>query len=361
MATTAEYGLGPFTYPRGWFMVAEASEVEDGKVLPLRFFGTELALYRGQSGNVVLLDAICPHMGTNIARNTTSYVVLDGQVEGDSVRCPYHGWRFGADGRCDDIPYHDGPIPPKARLTKWQVEERYGCVWAWHDPEGGAPEYDLPAVPEWDDSAWVHWTIDHLGELDCHPQEVLDNMADAPHLGPIHGSTLAYFENELRDHVIIQRQGGGHRTLAADNTLLETDTFYTGPGILLSRLTGFYEALMLITHTPVDDGRIKAWHALLVKSENAVATEEDVATARGFQESSRLAFLQDFEVWSAKAPVFQILQIKSDGPFHKVREWYKQFYNPREEAAGRQEKMNGKYFTPWLEPAPDAVVAKGRY
>ena len=360
MATTAEYGLGPFTFPRGWFMVAEAGEVGE-EVVPLRLFGKELALYRGKSGRLVLLDAICAHMGTNIARNTTSYVVLDGQIEGDSVRCPYHAWRYGPDGKCNDIPYHDGPIPATACLNSWHVQERYGCVWMWHDPEGGEPDYDIPDLPEWDDPAWVRWTIDHMGEIDSHPQEVLDNMADAPHLGPIHGSMLEYFENEVRDHVVVQRQGGGHKTLAASNTLLETDTFYTGPAILISRLTGFYDAIMLITHTPVEDGRLKVWHALMVKSDHAVATEEEVAQAREFQESSRLAFLQDFEVWTAKAPILQIMQIKSDGPFHKIREWYRQFYNPREEIAGRQARVNGTHLTNWLKPAPEEVIARGRY
>jgi len=360
MATTADYGLGPFTFPRGWFMIADAEELTDS-VLPLRFFGQELALYRGQDGQPILLNAICPHMGTNIARNTTSYVVQDGHVEGDSIRCPYHGWSFGADGKCDSIPYHDGPIPPKAKLKAWRVEERYGCIWTWHDPEDGEPDYDLPAIPEWDDSAWVQWKIDHLGELDSHPQEVLDNMADSPHLGPIHGSDLKYFENEMRDHIVIQRQGGGHKTLAESNTMLETDTFYTGPGILLSRLTGFYDALMLITNTPIDDGRIKVWHALLVRSDNEPVTETDVKTARQFQADSLAAFAQDFEVWTAKQPALQIMQIKSDGPFHKVREWYGQFYNPRSESAERQARVNGKYFTSWLEPAPESVVAQGRY
>ena len=360
MATTAEYDLGPFTFPRGWFMIAEAGEVGEG-VLPLRFFGNEFALYRGESGRLVLLDAICAHMGTNIARNSTSFVVLDGQIEGDSIRCPYHAWRYGPDGKCNDIPYHDGPIPARACLNSWPVEERYGCIWMWYDPEGGQPDYGIPALPQWDDPGWVRWTIDQMGEIDSHPQEVIDNMADSPHLGPIHGSTLAYFENEVRDHIVIQRQGGGHKTLAASNTLLETDTFYTGPAILMSRLTGIYDAIMLIAHTPVEDGRLKVWHALMVQSEHAVATEADVAKARDFQEFSRLAFLQDFEVWTAKAPVFQIMRIKGDGPFHKIREWYRQFYNPREEVADRQTKVNGTYLTNWLKPAPEEVVARGRY
>ena len=172
---------------------------------------------------------------------------------------------------------------------------------------------------------------------------------------------MEYFENEVRDHIVIQRQGGGHKTLAASNTLLETDTFYTGPAILLARMTGLYDAIMLIANTPVEDGRIKVWHGLIVKSENEAPAEADVELARKYQEAGRLAFLQDFEVWEHKAPIFQIMQIRSDGPFNKIREWYRQFYNPREEAAERQAKVNGTYYTNWLKPAPEQVVARGRY
>ena len=93
MATTEEYGLGIHQFPRGWFMIAEADEVQN-KALPLRFFGRDFVIYRGESGKVFLMDAYCPHMGTHLGGNTTSYVVIDGQIEGDSIRCPYHAWRF---------------------------------------------------------------------------------------------------------------------------------------------------------------------------------------------------------------------------------------------------------------------------
>lgn len=360
MATTKEYRLGDFTYPRGWFMVADAEELED-KPLALHFFGQELALYRGESGRAVLLDAYCPHMGTHIAKNTTSYVVIDGQIEGDSIRCPYHAWRFGPDGKCNEIPYHNGPIPSSACIKSWPIMERYGCIFAWHDPEGGEPEYALSDLPEWDDPNWVRWKIDRMGELEAHPQEAMDNIVDIAHLGPIHGSTLAYFENEFRGHLAIQRQGGGHKTLAADNTLLETDTWYTGPGVLMSRMTGFHESVMLIAHTPVRDGRIKVWHGLMVKGENTPASDQDVKQAREFQEGSRLAFLQDFEVWANKKPALQVLQVKGDGPYHKAREWYGQYYKPRKQAAAVQKKVNGVYKVDWMPPAPEAVVARGKY
>jgi 3-ketosteroid 9alpha-monooxygenase subunit A len=333
MAKTADYNIGPHTFPRGWFMIGISNEVTD-QPQGVRYFGHDFALYRGKkSGKVILLDAYCPHMGTHLAKNKSSYTARDGHVVDDDIQCPYHAWRFGADGRCNHIPYYNGAIPKAASVKSWPVREHAGLIFMWHDPEGGEPDFDLPVLSEYGQPHWVPWNVDKLGVMASHPQEVIDNIADLPHLGPIHGSTVEYFENEFRGHKAIQRQAGGHRTLVAGpNDKLYTDTVYHGPGILVSHLTGLFDTVLLITHTPVDDGVIEVWHALLVKTQNAVPTDADREAARGFNESSRLAFLQDFEVWGNKRAAINILQIPTDGPFHKARIWYKQFYHPRSEA-----------------------------
>ena len=73
MATTKDYRLGEFTYPRGWFMIAESTELDTHKPLAVRFFGKDFALYRGRAtGKVVLLDAYCPHMKTHLAAPNTT-------------------------------------------------------------------------------------------------------------------------------------------------------------------------------------------------------------------------------------------------------------------------------------------------
>ena len=97
MAKAADYGLGPNTFPRGWFIVAESKELDDGP-MAVRFFGQDFALYRGESGKPVMLDAYCAHMGTHLTASTSAMIVKNGeQIEGDSIRCPYHGWRYDAD------------------------------------------------------------------------------------------------------------------------------------------------------------------------------------------------------------------------------------------------------------------------
>ena len=341
MAKAAEYGLGPHTFPRGWFIVAESKELDEGP-MAVRFFGQDFALYRGESGKAVMLDAYCAHMGTHLAASKSAIIVADGrQIEGDSIRCPYHGWRYASDGQVDDIPYHDGPCPKSAALTSYEVRDVMGCVMMWFDPEGGEPEYEPPFLNEWDDPQWVHWELDHLGELAIHGEEILDNMADAQHLGPTHGAPCEYFENEFNDHVVIQRQGGFHQTY---DCYLITTTWYTGPGILLSKQE-FGEVLTfeLIANTPVDDGVSKVWHAALARAQNVPHTEEDIATAKGIQAGALQAFAADFDVWRHKRPALKIMAMKRDGPFKLVRKWYSQFYDERSKAAEFHGELNGKY------------------
>ncbi|MBU3600471.1 Rieske (2Fe-2S) protein [Polynucleobacter sp. 30F-ANTBAC] len=363
MATTKEYRLGEFTYPRGWFMIADSEELNQPKAVAVRFFGRDFVIYRGKaSGKAILLDAYCPHMKTHLAKNTTSYVMIDGggtNIEGDSIRCPYHAWRFNSAGKCDDIPYHTGPIPEAACVKSWTVREEMGAVWIWYDPENGEPEWDLPVRSEWNDPQWVRWQYDHLGLLNQHPQEVVDNIADYGHLSPIHGSTVQKYENEFKGHVATQRQCGPHRTLVgADGVspILHTLTSYHGPGMLISDMTGYAEAILMITHTPVDDGVIKVWHALMVKSANKEATVTDTIDARAFQVASRLAFEQDFEVWANKEACLNGMFIPSDGPFARVRLWYKQFFNPRANKQEFLDRSEGYYIPQGATPYTDGVA-----
>lgn len=348
MAKTSDYGLGEFAFPRGWFMIAAAKDVER-KPRPVRFFGRDMVLYRGASGRVVLLDAYCPHMRVHIGRNTTSYIVKDGeQIEGDSIRCPGHGWRFTPEGRCDDIPYSANPIPKAACIKSHKVVEKAGCIFMWHDMEEGAPDFDLPAFAEWDmeGEGWVRWRLDDLATLPIHPQEILDNMADYAHFVPVHGSrNVVWFENEFRDHIIMQRFGAGHRTLIEGDAVMQTDTWYTGPGILLCRMEGEHPSLIMICNTPVEDGVVHVWYALMVKVSDKTPDEAGVSTARSYQDVALEAFAQDFELWRYKEPALAILQIRDDGPFHKERLWHRQFYNPRARAPEIHARVNGVHTT----------------
>ena len=74
MARSADYGLGEYAFPRGWFVVAESAEIGRAP-FNVHYFGQDLLLYRGASGRVVMLDAYCPHMGTHLGMSRNSATV----------------------------------------------------------------------------------------------------------------------------------------------------------------------------------------------------------------------------------------------------------------------------------------------
>ena len=85
-------------YPTGWFVAAWSHEVPVGKVIPARYFGEDLVIWRGESGQAVVMDAYCPHMGCHLAIGAVGHALEHGGTVGDTIQCPFHGWRFDAQG-----------------------------------------------------------------------------------------------------------------------------------------------------------------------------------------------------------------------------------------------------------------------
>jgi 3-ketosteroid 9alpha-monooxygenase subunit A len=356
MAKTADYGLGEFTYPRGWLMVA-ASDTVTAVPSEGRFFGEDVVFYRGASGRPAMLGAYCPHMGAHLGVGLGGATARKGlQVEGDSIRCPNHGWRFGADGRCLQIPYSPMKIPATLGVRSWRVEERAGCIFAWHDPEGGEPTYELPEFAEWHDPRWLRWSIDQVGELEVHPLELAEHGVDKIHLANVHGA----------DRILAHQVSfSAHRAqttsttalVLADGTGSEPSVVhsrYTGPALLLAEIPGERPAILLFCHTPTDDGKVRAFHGVMMRARGAAVTEEDRAAHRSMCKLSLESFNQDLTLFRRKRPTLRPAQIPGDGPFRQYRLWYSQFYQPRSQTAAIQAaaagviETNDVYDAPWI-------------
>jgi 3-ketosteroid 9alpha-monooxygenase subunit A len=360
MAKTEDYKLGEFTFPRGWFVVAESAKIGK-KPHNAHYFGQDVVIFRGESGKVVMLEAYCPHMGTHFGKNEGSYIVLSNRhIEGDSIRCPFHGWRFGPDGKCNNIPYFNGPIPEKARVKSWTVMERYGIVFCWNDPEGLAPEFNLPEIPEWDDPQWVRWQgLDHLADMTTHPIEIVDNNSDVAHLTYLHGgATVRYYENEVEGPYLYQRESQGESAIEVDSgvkhlvaTGLTTVSCYNGPGLLIGRFAEA-QAAQLIANTPTDDGACRLWQCSMKKSSKPVIDDEARAEAVNLNAMLIGGLLKDAEVWANKRPALQVMQIPTDGPFRQSRVWYSQFYNPRRKVPEILARVAGKHYVRDMPAAP---------
>jgi len=118
----------------GWVAVAWSDEIPTAGVEPLLVDGREYVLYRDEEGTPHVLDGHCRHLGAHLG--------YGGTVEGRSLRCPFHGWRWEPEGMCSDVPYSKR-IPVEARIGAWPVSERNGLILLWPDAEPGAE------IPTW--------------------------------------------------------------------------------------------------------------------------------------------------------------------------------------------------------------------
>ena len=107
----------PFPMPFGWFKVAMPDEVGPEAIVTKRYFGTELVVWRTADGDLVCQEAYCGHLGAHLG--------VGGKVEGDCIRCPFHGWTWDGDGNCASVPYSD-KVNRKARVRPYPLVERNG-------------------------------------------------------------------------------------------------------------------------------------------------------------------------------------------------------------------------------------------
>ncbi len=91
-----ERGYDQLPLPFGWFAVAMSDDIAAGDVKTLAYFGTELVVWRGESGSLHALDPYCPHMGAHRGHG--------GAVAGDDLQCPFHHWTFSGAGAVTAIP-----------------------------------------------------------------------------------------------------------------------------------------------------------------------------------------------------------------------------------------------------------------
>jgi nitrite reductase/ring-hydroxylating ferredoxin subunit len=157
----------------GWYWALRSSELRRGRTRAVSLAGRELALYRGQDGAVRALDAHCAHMGAHLAT---------GRVEGDTLRCFFHRWRYDGAGRCVEVPSLGGCPLPAARVHAWPVAERYGLVWVW---AGGHPPGPVPAPPELA-GVPIRARLGRPFTKRCHPHVVLVNAIDEHHFNSVH-------------------------------------------------------------------------------------------------------------------------------------------------------------------------------
>ncbi len=255
-----------------WIPVVDAAEVDaGGRVKRVKLLGEDLIVYRAPDGTPGLIGEYCPH------RLASLYY---GRNETEGMRCVYHGWKFGHDGQCLDMPNvpEDSEFKDKVRHSAYPCAERGGVIWAYMgsaNPAPGLPDLEWALVPE--SQRFVSKFYQ-----ECNYIQGLEGGIDPSHISFLHAVVNADDASLIRELDRAEAGFGFASNLQKAPHIEVTDTDYgaligarrpADPGMYYWRITHFHMPFYTMPPTetkpdplrhlhiwvPVDDERVINW------------------------------------------------------------------------------------------------------
>jgi len=157
---------------RFWHPIHRAEELRAGQAKPIEIMSERFTLYRGKTGMPHVVDFRCPHRGTQLSA---------GWIEGDSIRCMYHGWLFNQSGQCTDQPAEEKSYAGKIRIRSYPTREYLGLIFAYFG-EGAAPPF--PVYPHMEEDGVLEVLSTEVWP--CNFFQRIDNNGDTYHVPFVH-------------------------------------------------------------------------------------------------------------------------------------------------------------------------------
>ncbi len=168
-----------------WQPICCSYELAAGRPLPIRILGENFTLYRGESGQPHLVGPRCAHRGTQLSV---------GWIEGECIRCFYHGWKYDGTGQCIEQPAEGQSFADKVRIPGYPVREYIGLIFAYLG-EGEPPP--LPRYPKFENSE-ISLDVAGLRRI-CNYFNNIDNSLDSVHVRFVHQR----HRDSVDDHVVL--------------------------------------------------------------------------------------------------------------------------------------------------------------
>ncbi|GGB94687.1 (2Fe-2S)-binding protein [Novosphingobium endophyticum] len=157
-----------------WYAATWSHDLDD-EPLSRTFHEQPVVIYRGEGGKPIALYDACPHRFAPLSL---------GRVQGDRIKCGYHGLEFDRKGHCVLNPHGKGVIASALNVRSYPLAERYGMIWIWMGDPDRADEDKLPSLPILEDAdfTWVHGRT----FVNAHYELVIDNLLDLSHVEFLH-------------------------------------------------------------------------------------------------------------------------------------------------------------------------------
>ncbi|SDO91090.1 hypothetical protein SAMN04488595_10316 [Ralstonia sp. 25mfcol4.1] len=156
-------------HPDFWYPLAWSREVKAGRAHGVTFAGDPIVLVRTATGKVFALEDRCAHRQVPLHA---------GVVDGESIRCCYHGWTYDCTGRCIDVPYLGKERLPNG-VRAYPCQERAGLIFVFPGDPGLAEQKPLPEFASVSDPKYKTRRLGRA--VNCHYSFMHENLMDMNH------------------------------------------------------------------------------------------------------------------------------------------------------------------------------------
>ena len=318
-----------------WHAVATSDSVES-EIFSVRLLHNDYVLWRTPDGQIVAALDSCTHRQAPLSKGT---------LEDGCLRCPYHGWLFGDEGHCLEVPSaSEGlPIPPKANLKSLHVEEKYGLVWLCPNE----PDAPIPEVAADSDSSFTRLNT-KMQIWNTDSTRMIDNMLDISHFPYTHRGTFGIEQETVVPRIKLEQldetffgygyevkinnvgstkvmSGGGD-----DIVKLFMTTGFALPFSVLSTMsyeTGVEQKLFM-TAAPIEEGKSIYTFVIWRNDDVSALVEHDRTIANEVIDLELAVVLEDqmmLEKLEGQLPLEQgaLVDVQSDKPSLEWRRRYK--------------------------------------
>jgi vanillate O-demethylase monooxygenase subunit len=160
-----------------WYCAAFGHELRQTPMARM-FLNEPVVMYRRTDGAPVAFEDRCCHRRAPLSA---------GKVEGDNLRCGYHGLVYEPSGEVIWAPGQDH-LPQGARVRRYPIVEKHGWIWIWMGDAALADSQTAPAYDKYDDPAWASYC--ELIPVKSNYFLVVDNLLDLSHLPFLHAATI---------------------------------------------------------------------------------------------------------------------------------------------------------------------------
>ena len=340
-----------------WYVAGWASEVAPGEMLARTLLDRPVVMWRDSDGTAHAFEDRCCHRGAPLSL---------GRLEGNCLRCMYHGLLFDASGKCVEVP-SQSKIPLRAQVKTYPLVEKGTFLWIWMGDAEKADPALIPDMPWMTSPDWAH--IEGYTHYTTNYLLICDNLLDLAHIAYVHPTTLGGDENYARNPAKIERLDNGLRVTRWTEEqnpppFVQQVKHYTGkvdrwndyefllPGIFImdsgvvpsgqgGRDGGRDNAAAFLSTQAVTPESENSTHYFFCQPHNFAVDQPEVT--RKVMEAVHMAFMEDKHMISAQAavlrrdPDFRMIPIKADEGLTRYRTLVDQRIREEQEAAqGKQ-------------------------